>query len=83
MWDKVGVASFENKMWKTKLRWFGNIMNQDAWMPQYGGTRGWLWMDSREVKVGRGSIGRGNKAGHDAIAAYWEHALRYKGGDTY
>ena len=29
----------------------------DAWIPQCGGVRSWLWMVSGKVDVGRRSIG--------------------------
>ncbi|KAM3306259.1 hypothetical protein P3S67_013129 [Capsicum chacoense] len=28
IWDKVGVASVENKIWEGRLRWFGHVMRR-------------------------------------------------------
>lgn len=57
---KVGVASIEDKMQETRLRWFGHVQRRCT-DTQCGGVRGWLWMVSREVEVGRRNIGEGDR----------------------
>src|SRR5688572_21388903 len=51
IWDKVGVASIEDKMRERRLRWFGHVQRRCT---DISGVGGWIWMISEEVEVDYG-----------------------------